>query len=92
MVHEVTEVASGKGHAQTKHINGSDSPHDWVWSFWYVTDSSPLSYCTLNATYLPKEKCFFQLPGQIFSQSIDVQLVCKNNFANAPEVYHMVVQ
>ena len=49
----------------------------------YVTDSSPLSYCTLNATYLPKEKCFFQLPGLNLSQSIDVQLVFKNNSADA---------
>ena len=49
----------------------------------YVTDSSPLSYCTLNATYLPKEKCFFQLPDLNLSQSIDVQLVFKNNSADA---------
>ena len=47
----------------------------------YVADASPLSYCTLIATYIPQEECFFQLPGQNLSNGIDVQLVFKNNFA-----------
>ena len=47
----------------------------------YVADASPLSYCTLIATYIPLEECFFQLPGQNLSNGIDVQLVFKNNFA-----------
>ena len=48
----------------------------------YVEDASPLSYCTLLALYVPKEECFFQLPGQNLSNGIDVQLVFKNNFAD----------
>ena len=47
----------------------------------YVVDASPLSYCTPLAKYVPKEKCFFQLPGQNLSNGIDVQLVFKNNSA-----------
>ena len=49
----------------------------------YVEDASPLSYCTLVATIVPKEECFFQLPGQNLSSGIvDVQLVFKNNYAD----------
>ena len=33
--------------------------------------------------YVPKEDCFFQLPGQNLSTSIDVQLYFKNNTADA---------
>ena len=38
----------------------------------YVFDASPLSYCTSLrgpsiATYIPREECFFQLPGQNMS-------------------------
>ena len=49
----------------------------------YVVDASPLSYCTRLAKYVPKEECFFQLPGQNLSNGIDVQLVFKNNSADA---------
>ena len=48
----------------------------------YVEDASPLSYCMLVATIVPKEECFFQLPGQNLSNGIDVQLVFKNNSAD----------
>ena len=48
----------------------------------YVEDASPLSYCTSVATLVPKEECFFQLPGQNLSNGIDVQLVFKNNSAD----------
>ena len=43
----------------------------------YVADAIELSYCTST-----QEECFFQLPGQNLS-SIDVQLVFKNNSADA---------
>ena len=49
----------------------------------YVTDASPISYCTSVATLVPKEECFFQLPGQNLSKGIDVKLVFKNNSADA---------
>ena len=48
----------------------------------YVRDVSPLSYCAPLAPYVPKEECFFQLPGQNLSSSIDVKLVIKNNLAD----------
>ena len=48
----------------------------------YVKDASPISYCTSVAQYVPKEECFFQLPGQNLSCGIDVQLVFKNNSAD----------
>ena len=47
----------------------------------YVVDAVPASYCTVIATYIPQEECFFQLPGQNMSNGIDVQLVFKDNFA-----------
>ena len=47
-----------------------------------VTDLSPASYCTQLAKYVPKEECFFQLPGQNLCNGIDVQLVFKNNSAD----------
>ena len=53
----------------------------------YVSDDSPISYCALLPeflpyhTYMPKEKCFFQLPGQNLS-NIDSKLVFKNNSAD----------
>ena len=48
----------------------------------YVEDASPTSYCTLGSS-VPKEECFFQLPGQNLSNGIvDVQLVFKNNYAD----------
>ena len=46
-----------------------------------VYDASPISYCTA-APYVPKEDCFFQLPGQNLSNGIDVQLIFKNNTAD----------
>ena len=52
----------------------------------YIRDGSPLSYCTSVATCIPKEECFFQLPGLNFSNDIDVQLVFKNNSAAAGSV------
>ena len=48
----------------------------------YVRDASPMSYCTTVATLVPKEKCFFQLPGQNLSNSMAVKLIFKNNFAD----------
>ena len=48
----------------------------------YVADASPASYCTQASSHLPKEECFFQLPGQNLSNGIDVQLFFKNNFAD----------
>ena len=48
----------------------------------YVQDASPLSCCTSIAALVPKQECFFQLPGQNLSNGIDVQLVFKNNFAD----------
>ena len=44
----------------------------------YVDDAIPLSYCTSVATYVPKEKCFFQLKNLF---RFEVQLVFKNNSA-----------
>ena len=44
----------------------------------YVRDASPMSYCDQD---VPKEECFFQLPGQNLP-SIDVKLVFKNNSAD----------
>ena len=50
----------------------------------YVHDIIPVSYCWTLALYVPKEECFFQLPGrQNLSNSIDVQFVFKNNYADA---------
>ena len=46
----------------------------------YVQDASPVSYCD---SLMPKEKCFFQLPGQSLTNSADVQFVFKNNSADA---------
>ena len=48
----------------------------------YVEDANPLSYCRSVAKLVPKEECFFQLPGQNLSNGIDVQLVFKNNSAD----------
>ena len=49
----------------------------------YVADASPFSYCAQEvALYVPKEKCFFQLPGRNLSDYIDVQFVFKNNSAD----------
>ena len=48
----------------------------------YVEDTSPISYCTTVAELIPKEDCFFQLPGQNLSNGVDVRLVFKNNSAD----------
>ena len=48
----------------------------------YVEDASPLSYCRSVTTLVPKQECFFQLPGQNLSNGIDVRLVFKNNSAD----------
>ena len=48
----------------------------------YVRDDSPLSYCAPLAPYVPKEQCFFQLPGQNLTNGIDIRLVFKNNSAD----------
>ena len=49
----------------------------------YVHNASPISSCSSLATYVPKEECFFQLPDRNVSNGIDVQLVFKNNSADA---------
>ena len=46
----------------------------------YVRDASPLTYCPIAAD-VPKEECFFQLPGQNLSNGIDTKLIFKNNSA-----------
>ena len=48
----------------------------------YVHDSSPMSYCTTAAELIPKEDCFFQLPGQALSSGSNVQLIFKKNSAD----------
>ena len=56
-------------------------------------DASPLSYCTLLIPYVPKEECFFQLPGQNLSNSIDVKLMCsRTTMLMVQEVCYTVVQ
>ena len=63
----------------------------------YVYDNVPISYCDSNTYgtrvtseyFVPKEDCFFQLPGQKLYSGIDVQLVFKNNSAeNAGSVLY----
>ena len=44
----------------------------------YVYDANPYIYCTA----VPKQKCFFQLPGQNLHRGLDVQIVFKNNSAD----------
>ena len=39
-------------------------------------------YCTEVTHNVPKEECFFQLPGQNLSSGIDIKLIFKNNFAD----------
>ena len=49
----------------------------------YVDDSSnPFIYCTQVEKCTPND-CFFQLPGQNLSTGLDVQLIFKNNSADA---------
>ena len=49
----------------------------------YVLTDDPFNYCkkTQIATFIPKQDCFLQLPGQNLSSGLDVQLVFKNNSA-----------
>ena len=51
----------------------------------YVLTANPFVYCkiTWTATFIPREKCFFQLLGQNLSTGLDVKLVFKNNSADA---------
>ena len=51
----------------------------------YVLTAIPFIQCNMTqiATFIPREKCFFQLPGQNLSSGLDVQLVFKNNSADA---------
>ena len=41
-----------------------------------------MSYCAPLAPYVPKEECFFQLPGQNLPNDTNVRLVFKNNSAD----------
>ena len=47
-----------------------------------VSDVNPLIYCTLIASFIPRENCFFQLSDQKLSGDLDVQFVFKNNSAD----------
>ena len=48
----------------------------------YVYDVNPLIYCTQIVTFISREECFFQLPGQKYANSINVTLVFINNSAD----------
>ena len=50
----------------------------------YVVIANPFIYCemTQTGTFIPREKCFFQFPGQSLSSGLDVQFVFKNNSAD----------
>ena len=41
-----------------------ENNHAYVGGAIFVVDASPISYCTPVAVFVPKEECFFQLPGQ----------------------------
>ena len=58
-----------------------ENNHAWLGGAIYVQDASPYSYCDSVATLVPKQECFFQLPGQNLSNGFDVQLVFKSNSA-----------
>ena len=51
----------------------------------YVLTAIPFIQCNMTqiATFITREKCFFQLPGQNLSSGLDVQLVFNNNSADA---------
>ena len=59
-----------------------ENNHAYVGGAIYVEDASPISDCTSVAALVPKEECFFQLPGQNLSSGINVKLVFKNNSAD----------
>ena len=48
----------------------------------YVKQSNPFVYCQAQIC-IKQEKCFFQLPGQNLSNSINVRLVFQSNSAGA---------
>ena len=48
----------------------------------YVQDASPISYCASVTVFVPKEECFFQLPGQNLSSGINIKHVFKSNSAD----------
>ena len=48
----------------------------------FISDVNSLIYCTSIAPFIPREKCFFQLPDQKLSGGRDVQFVFKNNSAD----------
>jgi len=49
----------------------------------YADDNhNPFIYCNIIDAYKEKTNCFFQLPGWNLSNTIDVHLVFKNNFAD----------
>ena len=52
----------------------------------YVSDVNPQIYCTriapYIAAYVPREECFFQLPGQNLFSRLNIQFVFKNNSAD----------
>ena len=55
-----------------------ENNHAYVGGAIYIEDASPLSYCRSVTAFVPKEECFFQLPGQNLS---NVKLIFKNNSA-----------
>ena len=59
-----------------------ENNHAYVGGAIYVHDASPISDCTSVAELVPKEDCFFQLPGQNLSSGINIKLVFKNNSAD----------
>ena len=50
----------------------------------YVSDVNSLTYCNQVApcAYVPKEDCFFQLPGQNLPSGLDIQFTFKYNSAD----------
>ena len=60
-----------------------ESNHATLGGTIYVLNINPLVYCTQIAMFIPREECFFQLPGQNLSSGLDVHLVFKNNSADA---------
>ena len=89
-INNIDEVSEGGALFLTTSSTFSVLPHTtvcWEQNFAtlggaiFVENVYPfMIYCTKTA---PKEKCFFQLPGQTLSNGIDVQLVFKNNSADA---------
>ena len=51
--------------------------------FMMITPEVTVLFFASYATIVPKEKCFFQLPGQNLSNGVDVQFVFKSNSADA---------